>query len=181
QATWGDTFQACCGPKWVRAHGWALGHAGDGRVADLLKDSARDLLHHLARPIDLTERLRLLFDAHGIAGAADGDGEPRGARRYGQAMILARPGAVSSLAGDLALHRVRRGMLWAEGSGESYAAGAGHALARTGQPAPEVLRAAVRAAMTFDPACGGRVWTACLGGAASAGVGRGRQARRLIS
>ena len=146
------------GPKWIIHKGWAAGCAGDLRTINVIAANAKTLFENLKTPYVFSQRLRTVFQAEGIQAAKSADSEEGGAETFGQDLILVSTRAVWVLDTSLSIYKSPAGRASAEGSGAAYALGAAFSL-RTSKQAPDtILRAMIRAAMAFDPNCGGRVW-----------------------
>lgn len=144
-----------CGPKWIVQGGWAVGVAGDQRLADIIR--ADDILRDLETPWQFTERLRASYKEYDVAPAERRDG---GAPSYNSLYLLATPHRVWEVYECLAVTPVRDGKLWALGSGAQCALGAGYAMKRR-QP-KQIVTMAVEAAIEICSRCGGDVWVECL-------------------
>lgn len=120
--TWigSDTASACssglmfeCGEKWFGAHGWMFGHAGDSRVADIIKFNADELFRTMCVE-EFPERYSLLLDRCGLKPHfAIGEVVPN----WQQGGILVRRGEVWDVDGPLALTPIKNGKVFARGSG----------------------------------------------------------------
>ena len=138
------------GPKWTLSDGWAVGHAGNLRAANLLQANADDLFHDLDGPLTFTNRVRSILEADGFnKDSAEGPG------CWGQQMILATADSVWSIGITLEFYVIEAGEFWADGSGRSFALGA--AFAHHGD-AEHKVHAALMAAITYETGCGGEPW-----------------------
>jgi len=144
------------GPKWVIHEPWAVGIAGHLRTVNLVAHNAASLLGNLESAYQFSGRARDLMKADGYRDNA----EDRGPTEFGGAFILSCPTGAWTIASDFSVSAIPAGAAWAEGSGREISLGAMHALqSLRGAFAPDViLRHAIEAAISFDIACGGRVW-----------------------
>ncbi|MEQ8196389.1 MAG: hypothetical protein RIB59_18060, partial [Rhodospirillales bacterium] len=105
-----------------------------------------------------TQRLRRVFASEGIRASQADDGGEGGAETFGQDMILATAQNVWVLDSSLSIYKAPANRPAAEGSGASYALGAGAVLCERKITPAQVLKHMIETAMAFDPHCGGRVW-----------------------
>jgi ATP-dependent protease HslVU (ClpYQ) peptidase subunit len=120
-----------------------------------LMESVWDRDQILAREpiVEVARELRRLMKADDIKDESDGVAPNQ--------FILATRGGVWDIAGDWSVSVIPEGVLWARGSGEDYANGAGHATRGDGGKA-RVLKA-LEAACEYRGDCGGDLFVHRLG------------------
>lgn len=154
-----DTLVTNCGTrmtgavKWALAGGWAVGLAGDRRAYDAVARNAAAIFAGDGSVFDVAYALREVLRADGFSRCDD-----ECAENLGQQMILAGPLGVFALDGAFSAVAVTPGELWADGSGRAYALGAAHALGDCRAEPEAVVRAAIEAAVRYDPCSGGEAW-----------------------
>lgn len=140
--------------KWVMAHGWHIGIAGDSRAGSILARHAYDAFRNNERVFDFAETVRALLERFGWRPENDG-GAPR--YRLSGLIIRSYDGRFApelwEFCGGFSLERVASGDFMACGSGAEFARGAAHAL-RDRSPS-ERVEAALTAAVDFDIWSGG--------------------------
>ena len=150
--------------KWVCGHGWAVGDTGFQRGFNILEAHAETLLADLGGPYDFTVRVRDRLERDGW-----NFDTTEGPRSFGQQFVLANQRNVWHICGGLSITRIPQGMVWAEGSGQLPALGAGN-LKDDQRPMTDRIAAAVWAGIQFDQHCGGSVWLAVIDGSAKGGL-----------
>lgn len=150
--------------KWVQHGEWAVGATGLMLNLNLIQENASALLSKLTSPRAFAKRLRkLLIDNH--VGPEKGDDEGCGPNIefWNHSILLASPDGLWDISSEMVCQEIRPNTLWALGSGQAFALGAGRAaLEITGVPETAVV-AAVTSAIHFDINSGGEPFYAHLG------------------
>jgi len=136
--------------KWAVRGEWAVGHAGNLRMTNLLREHADTVLADLDGPHEFTLRARRLMEDDGF----NSDTE-EGPKIWGQQFVLAHPRGVWSICTGLSVIEIPAGELWADGSGRAFALGAGHVIEDSAEARG---RGALSAAILYDVGCGGDMW-----------------------
>lgn len=150
--------------KWVVCGDRALGTAGWARVQFLLRSDLDGFIKVSNRGIGpVVGWIKGILDAGGMT--VDQEAGPW---NYGNAFLYAEPGRVWDIDSRLAPHPIEPGFLWARGSGEEYAIGAGRAFRRLAEGylrcnLGAMMLSAIEAAIEFDKGCGGEVFCQNLG------------------
>ena len=165
--TWigSDTYCTCGNglipsdvPKWFGAHGWAIGQSGDRFTHNLIDHEVDGLFHKCKDIFEASRRLIVLFDENKM----NHNDEP-GARSFNQELIICGPKNLKRpiwhIGPDMCFAPIPLGTLWAIGSGEEYARGAGYVADGGGR---ERVEAALAAAILYDQGCGGEPYVARL-------------------
>ena len=153
------SLRLVCGPKWVRHGAWAVGHAGDLRVLNIMRHHAKRLLDDLEGPFEFTGRLMDILNECDFKLSPHGNNH---APCTGQDFILANPAVMWRICSSSGF--APNEDFWADGSGQDFALGAMYAnrAMRGTDDAERILRVALGAAMTFDTLTGGEVWVEVL-------------------
>ena len=137
------------GPKWVLAHGWALGWAGFHRAGNLAAAHSDALFTDLADPEDFVRRWSKVLADEGW-----NSGTGAGPKDYGCDFLLACPTAIYDIDCAFAISPTPDGQLGAVGNGAKTALGCAFGL--NGLASPQViLRRSVEAACAIIEGCGG--------------------------
>lgn len=137
------------GPKWVLAHGWALGISGYHRAINLAAAHRDALFADLASPEVFLQRW-----AKVLAGESWNSDARAGPKDYGCDYLLVRPDVIYDIDCAFAITPTKDGELCAVGNGTKAALGCAFGL--TGIAAPQViLRRSVEAACAIMEGCGG--------------------------
>lgn len=139
-------------PKVKRVGDWLIAASGPTRAAYLTERSA-DRLVSGATIHSLADRLRRLLHKDGWK-VREADGE---SGSISASWLVARPGMLWEVCCDFTVIPLPPGVLWATGSGDRLALGAGHALEGLGVEPEKIVRTGVEAAIRFDSGCGGEV------------------------
>lgn len=144
-------------PKWVVRGSHAIGVAGARRTIDLCGANAERLFDGVDGPVQFVDRLHALLAEAGY----ERNPNERG-RDFGEMFIYADVFGVCAIGTSGGTIKMAPGTLWADGSGDRFAIGAGAALAGTGTP-EERLHRAIEIAIAHDDGCGGEPWIHRLG------------------
>ena len=138
------------GTKWLRFANWAIALSGRGVARDAVDMERAKFPNQTSDISQIVSFLRaalLKFDL----------GETRdGAKDFDISALVAHSGGdLFHLDSRLAVSRIPRGVMWAEGSGMDYALGAEAALKTKGFSPQERLETAVLTAIDLDSGCPG--------------------------
>ena len=133
-------------PKWIQNSRWALGAAGDAYTIELITLN-RDALLRGAYPRDVSLALQKMMKDDGYSPKTPSEG---GAVTWGQTFLLASSTGLWSIDETLNACPMPAHLLWAEGSGQSYALGAGLAAQALAAKPAERVRLALQASCQFD-------------------------------
>lgn len=141
---------------------WNLGSDGRYAIASAGHSVTRTAL---AKIFDVTAILSGL-ELSGVLRAImkENDLEKDHDKRWPNEFIAVMPEGVFDVSSDLSVHPIPDGTLWARGSGENYAIGAGYALGKFQAVSSEQrVIEAVNAACEFNKGCGGQHFIHRLG------------------
>lgn len=148
------------GSKWAGAHGWAFGHAGNLRVGQYMRARRYELLRDLRGIDDLCDRVMQLWKDLDLT--PDGD---EGTKCYAQALVVCGPEhldwPVWAVGPSCEWIPIRRGELWADGSGRAFALGAAHAIGDI-VDSKTLIYSALSAAARYDDGSDEPIWVGRL-------------------
>lgn len=162
RTSFGDLFyDSAENIKWTLCTPWWVGSSGWGRARYLIeRESAR--IAAMGDEYDIADFLRETVKADEWK-PRQGDGESLG---YGSAYIVASPRGLYLVSSDFTPIKWPPFRILCDGSGSSYAEGAGWAaINHFGLcKGAEIVRCAVAAAVAHDKNCGGEPWVIQIGG-----------------
>jgi hypothetical protein len=149
------------GGKWVFANGWAIGVCGEMKFLNIIRENAEAVLLHNVSPLSISYAL---FEMFGDAGytfkSTEDDAVDGGFQMVAGSFLLANSEATWEIESNGAVFHGTPGQMQAAGSGTHYALGGFHA--SEGFDGIVRVRRALKAAMFYEPTCGGDVWMASV-------------------